>query len=272
MAPSSQPQNQPEWDVRTRLRAVYPRLRPAAQRVASLLLEQGERFPDFTLAQLCDEAGVTSSAVIHMCQAMGLSGFREFRTRWVQDMASRSALSGTDTVLFSDLYPELVTTEKLLLPNIHVAAEQIARAKQVFIFGSLGSGLVAQLGAEGLARVGRMAITFPSDERITWAYFDVDTVVIVVSHRGQNPALGEAMEHARSVGARTILMTGRPHSPLADLADIVLLTAAPGGPEAKPSNSVVRAVQVAAMHALVQAVAAKLRTGAPHDQRPTDGP
>lgn len=245
---------QDNWDLRTRLSAICDNLRPAEQRVARFLLDHGHQYPDFTLADLAQKAGSSQSAVVEMCQSIGLSGFREFRLMWVKELATRPASDLFDSQLFGGLFSELLHTERLLQEGLETAATSIASAKQVFLFGSGGSGLVAGLCAEGLAVAGRMAYTFNSDERITSSFFSDQTVIVVISHRGENPVLAQAMEQARQVGATSILITSRPESPLASLADQLLITAAPSGHAMPLINSKVRALQLAVVHALVEAV------------------
>lgn len=244
---------QEEWDLRTRLSAVRDTLRPAEQRVADFLLQEGAEYPDFALAQLAEAAGTSQSAVVDMCKTMGLSGFREFRLMWVKEQATRSALALPESPLFGGLISGLLHTEQLLRNGIDRAVARLLRAKEIFLFASGGSGLVAELCAEGLAVAGRLVFTFKSNEAIGSAHFDEQTVLVVISHRGANPILAQAMQQARAVGATTILITGRPQSELAALADELLVTSCPYGQSMRLITSEVRAIQMAVVHALVSA-------------------
>lgn len=244
------PRYKEEWDIRTRLTAALERLRPAEQRVARFLLDEGRHYPDLTLAELAQKAGTSQSAVVDLCKSIGLSGFREFRLLWVKEQTELKIRSQPESQLFGTLFSELTRTEQLLQGRIERAAAMLRDAKEVFLFGSGGSGLVAELCAEGLAVAGRLAFTFKSDEAISSAYFNDQTVIVVISHRGRNPRLAEAMERAREVGARSILITSRPDSLLASVADEVLLTSCPHGPNLPLITAEIRAVQMAAVHAL----------------------
>ena len=241
------------WDLRTRLAAALDRLRPAEQRIARFLLDEGAAYPDLTLAQLAELSGSSQSAVVDLCKSIGLSGFREFRLLWVKEQAERQVRSEKESRLFGTLLVELERTERLLQGRVERTAALLADAREVFVFGSGGSGLVAELCAEGLAVAGRLAFTFKSDEAISSAFFDRDTVVIVISHRGKNPRLAEAMERAKTAGATTILLTSQPATILTSLADEVLLTSCPYGPDLPLITAEIRAIQVAAVHALVTA-------------------
>lgn len=247
------------WDLRTRLLAVRERLRPAERRVADFLLNEGHHYHDFTLSDLAQRTGASQSAIVHMCQTLGLSGFREFRLLWVRESAIESACDVSESVIFRTLFSELLRTEQLLAGELDKAAVCVAGAKKVFIFGSGGSGLVAELAAEGLAVAGRLAFTLSSNKRITSTFFDSETVVLVISHKGENNELAEAMERARNAGATTVLITGAPDSRLASIADILLLTSAPKEGAFSLATAEVRTLQLAAVYALVTAVGRYLK-------------
>ncbi len=243
-------------NLRTRLAEASPRLRPSEQRVAEFLIREGHRFSDLTLSDLASRSNVSQSAVVQMCKKIGLSGFRDFRLRWVQESSKLAAQNRPHSSVFAKLFRELTQTESMIGPNLDRAADAIRHAAQVFILGGEASGLVAELAAQSLAVVGHMAVAFQDDQRLkaSHAHFREGTVMIVISHRGVNPVLESAVIAGRDQGAVVIVITSRPRSPLAGLAHILLPTTIADPPGQRLVTSFVRAIQVAVVHAVIDAV------------------
>jgi DNA-binding MurR/RpiR family transcriptional regulator len=119
------------------------------------------------------------------------------------------------------------TATLLDLTEVQRAAEAIAGASRVNIFGASGSALVGEEMQFSLHRIGVAA----------WAWNDVHEglagaallrtgdVALGISHTGQTRETIETLAEAGSHGATTVALTGFARSPLAELADIVLLTA-----------------------------------------------
>ena len=119
------------------------------------------------------------------------------------------------------------TAALLDLREVGNAAKAIAGASRVDIYGASGSALVGAEMQFCLHRIGVAA----------WAWTDVHNglassallrsgdVALGISHSGQTRETIEMIAEAGSHGATTIALTSFPRSPLADVADIVLLTA-----------------------------------------------
>src|SRR5919206_1480005 len=120
------------------------------------------------------------------------------------------------------------TAALLDLREVERAADAIAGASRVDIYGASGSALVGGEMQFSLHRIGIAA----------WAWTDVHNglasaallkagdVALGVSHSGQTRETIEMIAEASSRGATTIALTSFPRSPLAEVADIVMLTAA----------------------------------------------
>ena len=119
------------------------------------------------------------------------------------------------------------TAALLDLAEVERAAAAIAAASRVDIYGASGSALVGGEMQFSLHRIGVAA----------WAWTDVHNglasaallrrgdVALGISHSGQTRETIEMLAEAGSHGATTVALTSFPRSPLAEVADIVLLTA-----------------------------------------------
>jgi len=119
------------------------------------------------------------------------------------------------------------TSALLDLKAVARAADAITASRRVDIYGISGSALVGAEMQLCLHRIGLAA----------WSWTDVHNglasaallrpgdVALGVSHSGQTRETIEMLAEAGSSGATTIALTSFPRSPLAEVADIVLLHA-----------------------------------------------
>jgi DNA-binding MurR/RpiR family transcriptional regulator len=124
------------------------------------------------------------------------------------------------------------TARLLDLDALERAAQAIATASRVGVFGTGSSGLSGQALALRLARVGVMT-TAPSDthvQRTHAALLGAGDVAVGISHSGVTADPVAALGHARTRGARTVAVTTFPTSALAAQADVVLTTTARSTP------------------------------------------
>jgi len=103
-------------------------------------------------------------------------------------------------------------------PEIEAAAREIVAGSAIFLSGSGRSGLVARSVAMRLMHIGLRA--FAVGEVATPAISKGD-VLVVLSARASATATSQ-LATAKSAGARTILFTTGPRTPLLEDADVVV--------------------------------------------------
>ncbi len=234
-------------------------LSPSGERVARFLLAEGAKRDDFSLREIARQSGVSEAAVVRMCKALGFRGFREFRLAWARERGLRADRERTPE-LFADVVAALRETEALIQEGLADAAAAIARADRVFLYGSGASALVAEVTAKSFMVAGHFAVAYRDDSGGQEALRHVggSSVVLVISHRGENEALADVLRHGKERGAVCIVLTSEPKSSLAGMADILLAT---GGALNTPKSSAVgshgRVVQLAAVHALITEISSQ---------------
>ncbi|GAA2354158.1 MurR/RpiR family transcriptional regulator [Dactylosporangium salmoneum] len=231
--------------VLVRVRAGLPELTGALQRVADLILADPAAAARSTIVELAERSGTSPATVTRFCRALGFVGYAELRLAiagetgraartggWTMDIGRE--IQPTDPlervlgqIMAADTQAMHDTAALLDLTEVERAAEAIARADRVDIYGASGSALVGGEMQFCLHRIGIAA----------WAWNDVHNglasaallkagdVALGVSHSGQTRETIEMIAEASSRGATTVALTSFPRSPLAELADIVLLTA-----------------------------------------------
>jgi DNA-binding MurR/RpiR family transcriptional regulator len=226
------------------VRARLPEFTGALRRVADQVLTDPDRAARATIVELAERSGTSPATVTRFCRALGFEGYAELRlgiaaetgraraAGWAVDIGREiepgdplervlEQIMAADTLAMHD------TAALLDLGEVERAADAIAGASRVNIFGASGSALVGEEMQFSLHRIGVAA----------WAWTDVHNglasaallragdVALGISHSGQTRETIEMLAEAGSHGATTVALTSFPRSPLAELADIVLLTA-----------------------------------------------
>jgi DNA-binding MurR/RpiR family transcriptional regulator len=228
-----------------RVRTGLPEFTGALQRVAELVLADPAAAARATIVELAERSGTSPATVTRFCRALGFEGYSELRLSIAGETgrAARSAgwtidigreIQPTDPldrvlsqIMAADTQAMHSTAVLLDLAEVERAADAIAAGGRVDIYGEGGSALVGGEMQFSLHRIGVAA----------WAWSDVHNglasaaqlragdVALGVSHSGQTRETIELVAEAGSHGATTVALTSFPRSPLAEVADIVLLTA-----------------------------------------------
>jgi DNA-binding MurR/RpiR family transcriptional regulator len=108
-------------------------------------------------------------------------------------------------------------------------ADRIINTKLVYFFGLGGSGKVGTIGEVWFSHIGCIsrAVIDPYEMIVTAGHAHGDCNIITLSHSGSTQPVIEATKKAKSNGAFVACVTNYSESPLAGLADILLLTACP---------------------------------------------
>jgi DNA-binding MurR/RpiR family transcriptional regulator len=266
----------PSDGVLARVRSQLPEFTGALQRVAERVLADPAAAARATIVELAERSGTSPATVTRFCRALGFEGYAELRLGIAGETGRAARAAGwsvdigreiqpTDPldrvlgqVMAADTRAMQETVALLDLAQVGIAADAIAVASRTDIYGAGGSALV---GAELQLSLHRIGIP-------AWAWTDVHAglasaavlapgdVAIGISHSGQTREVIEMLAEAGSRGAITVALTSAPRSPLAEVADLLLTTAAPravarsGGPGggAHPPPSTFRPDALSARH------------------------
>jgi DNA-binding MurR/RpiR family transcriptional regulator len=225
-----------------RLRALRPSLSPAEDRVAEKVLADPRASAALTISELAVAAATSETTVMRFCKRLDLPGYPQLRLALAEESAQPRALSASRTdinasdtiddvirkIAFADSSAVEETAEQLDRATLAEAAKVIGRAGRVDVYGSGASAVVGADLQQKLHRIGCVAFSW-SDPHIALtsaALLGAKDVAIGISHSGTTRETIEALTTASSHGARTVAITNFPLSPLAQLADLVLTTAA----------------------------------------------
>ena len=227
-----------------RIRSLLPGLARAEQRVAKVVLEDPASVARRSITEVALAANTSETTVTRFCKAVGVGGYPQLRIALAADTARTEArttrnlggeISPEDDlaavigkVSFADARAVEETADQLEVATLEKVIEVVANAGRVDVYGVGASAFVAADLQQKLHRIGRVCFAW-SDTHImhtSAAVLSPGDVAIGVSHTGATTDTVEALRVAREHGAITIAVTNFPRSPITEVADHVLTTAA----------------------------------------------
>lgn len=235
---------QDESSPLVRIRSLLPGLAKAEQRVAQVVLADPASVAHRSITEVAEQAGTSETTVTRFCKAVGVGGYPELRLSLAADAARTSVRVHRDIgsdIAPDDLLSEVVakvsfadaraveeTAEQLDTEVLGAVVTALALAPRVDIYGVGASAFVALDFQQKLHRIGRIAFAW-SDVHMALtsaALLRPGDVAVGISHTGATTDTLDALHEARQRGATTVALTNFPRSPITEVADHVLTTAA----------------------------------------------
>lgn len=287
---------------RRRLESRFRSLTKSQQRIATYLLSHYDEAAFFPAADLARRLDVSEATVVRCARAIGFDGFPELR-RSLQDLFRGRVTPATRLQRkLADLkdghvFPRVVDTEIQYLhealegvprATFDTAVEILVNARRVFAFGLGPARVLPELLELRLRRFGVPAVAMTESGRDLLeklVLLEKRDAVVAAAFFRVTPEVVTVLDHARSIGSRTVLLTDTLGLAFKDKAEVIL--AARRGPMSTFHSLT---VPMTIVNALILAVAMarpeqtlnsldrleELRTssgldtlgrGAPHDRR-----
>jgi len=234
----------PDVGVLVQIRSLLPNLAPVEQRVAQAVLDDPAGVAWRSISELARSCGTSATSVVRFCRAIGLRGYPELRLALAgavahDDAASVVAASSdidpdddpltiTKKIAYADAAAVTETASRLDVGTLVKVVDVLAAANRIDIYGVGASGLVAVDLQIKLQRIARPAYAWPDPHMAATsaALRGKGDVAVGLSHTGTTVDTIDALTEARAHGATTVAITNFPWSPITEVADFVLLTAA----------------------------------------------
>lgn len=227
-----------------KIRSLLPGLARAEQRVAKVVLENPGTVAHRSITEVAEQAGTSETTVTRFCKAIGVGGYPELRIALAADTARSQARANHDMggdigpgddlkqvvgkVAFADARAVEETAEQLDIESLDKVVQAVAGARRVDVYGFGASAFVAFDLQQKLHRIGLTCFAW-NDTHIALTSAAVLTgadVAVGISHTGSTAETVEALRVAKETGATTVALTNFPRSPITEVADHVLTTAA----------------------------------------------
>jgi DNA-binding MurR/RpiR family transcriptional regulator len=218
-------------------------------KIAAVLLDDPKAPLALSITELAERAGTSAASVTRFCRMIGYSGYSPLRVGIAEDVGRGGAQAawiadigrsfGPDdppeeirNTLFNTHMMSLQTTAALIdMPTAARIAKTIVMARHLDVYGVGGSALTALEMEARLYRIGIRVHAWSEihDGLTSAAILDHQCVAIGISNTGRTEETIQMLTVAKAAGAHTVAITANPESPLAKLADDVLIAASPHG-------------------------------------------
>jgi RpiR family carbohydrate utilization transcriptional regulator len=219
----------------SQIRAMQPELSKSEFKVAAAVLDAPQQCVKATMHELARASGVSEPTVVRFCRSLQLSGYREFRLRLAQDLASQvhyqhsqidasdSAEQLIDKVIDSAISSLTKVRSQLVAEVIDEAISIISTSNRIEIYGVGGAGIVVNDAQLKFARLGLNSQPYCDIylQRVAAGLLEPGTCVLAISNSGRSKDLLESIKLAKLSSAIIISITASA-SPLAALSDLHL--------------------------------------------------
>src|SRR6185437_10069292 len=222
------------WTYRSQMPATMAK-------IAAVLIDDPRAPLSLSITELAERAGTSAASVTRFCRMIGYGGYSPLRVGIAEDVGRGGAeaawLADIGRSFGPDDPPEeiklsLQTTAGLLdMPTALRVADAIAKSRHLDIYGVGGSALTALETKARLYRIGVNVHTWAEVHNglTSAAILDAECVAIGISNTGRTEETIQMLERAKAAGAHTVALTANPDSPLARIADDILVAASPDG-------------------------------------------
>ena len=245
MSEKSDP-HRPAPSILIKVRGAVPNLRPAERRVAELVLADPAGVSESSITAVARRCQTSETTVLRFCRAVGLGGYPDLRialarAALAEESEQTSGQPATGQIDPEDSLADVVakithadaraiadTAAVLDLSVLERAVDAIAEARRVDIYGIAASGLVGADLHHKLHRIGKVSYVW-TDTHLALtsaAVLQSGDVAVAISHTGTTVDTVDMVRVAQQRGATTIAITNFAGSPIAEYADLLLLTAA----------------------------------------------
>jgi RpiR family transcriptional regulator, carbohydrate utilization regulator len=221
----------------SQVEAMRDQLRPSERKLADYVIDAPREVLDLTMTDFAVRAGVSQPTIARFCQALGFSGFREFKIRLAQSIASDVPAPA----VFRDVRPDepaagvvakvldrtigalLQVRNSLSSDSVGNAIALLAQARRIEFYGAGGSGIAALDIQHKFFRLGVPSVAYSDPHTYTTsaALLGAGDVVVVISNTGRTRDILDAVKSALEGGAKVIAIT-HGNSPLARMATVGL--------------------------------------------------
>lgn len=218
--------------------SLKPNLTKLEKKLCEYLLNNPEAIIHYSITELSEVSGVSSSTIVRFSRKFGFDGFQNFKLALAQEIFqndNNDILTGSiekndsiETIakkFYSINIKALEQTMSLInYDEIYKAAKMISQAKKVHFIGIGYSGIIASDAKYKFMRVGIDCDAYTDGHTMVMmsSIMDRNEIVFAISHSGNTNEIVNALKVAKDAGAKTICISHSLNSKIMDHADAVL--------------------------------------------------
>lgn len=218
-------------------------LSPTEKAAANLILRNPNLVVDLSIHQLAKATYCSSSTLIRLCRHLGFAGYKEFRNSIIreltlleeQKMTQKSTISRTDSlediidIITTNNIISLEDTRRLLdIAELEHCVDMIMNARVIYLFG-MGASLCAAKDAYlKFLRLNKLCVINEDwhSQLLQAQNASSEDLALVVSYSGATEEVIQCMKVLKENHAPIIAITRCVDSPVSQMADRKLYTAA----------------------------------------------
>lgn len=224
------------------LRSDADALSGVERKIANIILDDPKKFMSCSLTEVSELASVSQGSIINFAKKFAGGGFPALKLQIAANLSDYeqqpfSVIDKEDS--FKDIFHKIINSDIVALKNTAAindeesfqrVIQKILDAKRVELYGIFQSAVVATDFQHQLLQLGIPA-SYAGDvltSAIQASMLDADCLVIAVSFSGRTKDIIDVVKLAKAGDVPVVGLTSNPNSPLAKLADDVLVAAAGG--------------------------------------------
>lgn len=212
------------------LKSYYPSFSKQEKKIADFILKKNQDICFMSLNEITQEIGVSEATIVRLVKKIGFKGFIQFKlevAKQVSTIPENLSENYIENIEYNIL--NTIKSTKLLInkKDLKEAINFIQKSENMYIFGLGASGTAALEMQNRFMRFGKIGHSV-NDSHFQVMYASIATnkdLIIVISLSGETIDLIYPLELAKKNGAKIVAITNYILSPIAKLADIVLLSA-----------------------------------------------
>lgn len=218
-----------------RIKKQYASLSKAQKRIANYILNHREAVVHYSITTMAQKTGTVPSTVTRFCQALSYKGFSELKVYIEKNLISPSVadtpIQKSDSIqtviqklMNSSQNAVSDTLRTLDTRSLVKAADAIMAAKNVVLFGQSSGYVSAMYAKQLLLRINILSQTVKGnlDMNLAASTLTKGDVAIGIGYSGEIKSVIEALNIVKHNHGTTIVITAKPNSTMAKLADICL--------------------------------------------------
>jgi DNA-binding MurR/RpiR family transcriptional regulator len=220
------------------IKILYNELKPVQKKIADYFLEADFDSINTSIEDIAGITGTSVASISRFCKKLGYDSFQHFKISFSRDLKYEPDLVlpifkiGDDPALsirkvFSEAITNLQATQGAAKTELIVkSVDRILKCDMLYFFGLGGSGGVGYLGELLFSHIGfkTVSVADPYKFFVTAGHAGPGSVIVCLSHSGKTKSVIEAAGVGKKNRAFIVGVTNYGKSPLAELADISLLT------------------------------------------------
>ncbi|WP_059104541.1 MurR/RpiR family transcriptional regulator [Shouchella shacheensis] len=208
----------------------YHTLSATEKRIADYVTTHTQELANIHIRDLAQKSDASIATITRFCQKIGVQSFVEFKIL-LRDELTKNTEQDSLISEMEHIYKVIISGSRTLVSEEKVieACQLIEAAARIEIYGIGSSGLSAQELKFRLMRMG-MRVDCHVDSHtmlMNASLLGPDDVVIAISNSGHTQDIIDAAQLAKQNNAQLLLITNHEHTPLSDLADLLLLSYSP---------------------------------------------